>query len=53
MKAPTRAKEVRRFLGMRGFYRKHVPSFVNIATPLNNLTKSRVNFVWTKDTQGY
>ncbi len=44
IKAPTRAKEVRRFLGMCGFYRKHVPSFAKIAPPLLNLTKSRVNF---------
>ncbi len=33
------------------FYRKHVPSFAKIATPLTNLTKSRVNFIWTEECQ--
>ncbi len=44
MKARTSVKEVRQFLGMRGFYRKHVPSFSKIATPLSNLTKAQVTF---------
>ncbi len=39
MKAPTNAKGVRRFLGMCGFYRKHIPSFAKIAAPLTNLTR--------------
>ncbi len=30
MKPPTNVKEVRRFLGMCGFYRKHVPQFAKI-----------------------
>ncbi len=51
MKALTRAKEVRRFLGMCGFYRKHVPSFAKSATPLTNLTKSIITFVWTEECQ--
>ncbi len=38
MKAPTTVKEVRRFLGMCEFYRKHVPSFAKIAALLTNLT---------------
>ncbi len=39
MKAPTNAKGVRRFLGMCGFYRKHIPSSAKIAAPLTNLTR--------------
>lgn len=49
MKAPTTVKEVRRFLGMCGFYRKHVPSFAKIAAPLTSLTRSRVTFQWTEE----
>ncbi len=51
MKAPTTVKEVRRFLGMCGFYRKHIPSFAKIATPLTNLTKSNVTFTWKEECQ--
>ncbi len=48
MKAPTTVKEVRRFLGMCGFYRKHVPSFAKIAAPLTNLTRTRTICKWTE-----
>ncbi len=50
MKAPTTVK-VRRFLGMCGFYRKHVPSFAKIAAPLTNLTRARTIFNWTEESQ--
>lgn len=36
-KPPKNAKEVRRFIGMCGFYRKFVPNFSKIATHLTNL----------------
>ena len=51
MKAPTTVKEVRRFLGMCGFYRRHVPSFAKVATPLTNLTRARSDFRWTEACQ--
>lgn len=51
MKPPTKVKEVRRFLGMAGFYRKHVPNFAKIATPLTNLTKKTQLFKWTEQCQ--
>ncbi len=51
MKPPTSVKEVRRFLGMCGFYRKHVPSFAQIAAPLTNLTRNTAEFVWTDKCQ--
>ncbi len=50
IKAPKTVKEVMRFLGMCGFYCKHVPSFAKIATPLTQLTRAHAR--WTKECQG-
>ncbi len=44
MKTPTNAKGVRSFLGMCGFYRKHIPRFAKIAAPLTNMTRKSVEF---------
>ena len=44
-------KEVSRFLGMAGFYRKHVPNFAKLATPFTNLTRKTEQFAWTKQCQ--
>ncbi len=41
MKPPTNAKGVRSFLGMCGFYRKHISRFAKIAVPLTNLTRKK------------
>ncbi len=51
MKTPTNAKGVRSFLGMCGFYRKHIPRFAKIAAPLTNLTRKSVEFQWTDHCQ--
>ncbi len=51
MKPPTNVREVRRFLGMCGFYRKHVPSFAKVATPLTSLARSNTVFAWTEECQ--
>ena len=51
MKGPTKAKEVRRFLGMAGFYRRHVPNFAKIAAPLTNLTRVKEKFNWNEQCQ--
>ncbi len=44
MKLPTKVKEVRRFLGMTGFYRKHIHNYSKIATPLINITRKTQTF---------
>ncbi len=49
MKTPTTVKGVSRFLGMCGFYRKHIPKFAKVAAPLTNLTRKNVEFQWTEN----
>lgn len=39
LEKPDTKREVRRFLGILGFYRRYVPHFSSIALPLTDLTK--------------
>ena len=43
---PKNLKQLRRWLGMCGFYRRYVPGFAKIAQPLFALTKKDAPFVW-------
>ncbi len=51
MNPPTKVKEVRRFLGMAGFYRRHVKNFAKIAAPLTNLTRVKEKINWNEQSQ--
>ncbi len=51
MKLPTNVKEARRFLGMEGFYLKHINKFSHTAAPLSDLTCKNQPFKWTIDCQ--
>ena len=51
MKHPKNVKEVRRFLGMTGFYRKHIQSYAQLAIPLTNLLRKNEPFLWTPHCQ--
>ena len=44
---PMGKKQLMRFLGMAGYYRKFCPNFSVIAEPLTHLLGKRVPFVWT------
>ena len=44
--APRTATEIRRFLGLAGYYRRFIEDFSKIATPLTALTKKKVVFIW-------
>uniref|UniRef100_A0A9J8BLY2 Gypsy retrotransposon integrase-like protein 1 n=1 Tax=Cyprinus carpio carpio TaxID=630221 RepID=A0A9J8BLY2_CYPCA len=45
---PQTKKQVRSFLGLIGWYRRFVPHFASLATPLTDLTKkSPAKFCWT------
>ena len=48
---PTNKKQVRRFLGLTGYYRKFIPDYAKIVTPLTDLTrKNKPNCVaWTAE----
>jgi len=48
---PVPAKEVRKFLGLAGYYRKFVKNFDLISRTLTNLLKKNALFVWTPDHQ--
>ncbi|EFO93101.1 hypothetical protein CRE_10000 [Caenorhabditis remanei] len=48
---PTNVNEIRRFVGMAGFFRKFIPNFSEIAEPLTRLTRKEKNFVWDRDQQ--
>lgn len=47
---PKDPKEVKRFLGMCGWYRRFIDNFSKIARPLSRLTSKRVEFNWTEET---
>ena len=46
---PRNVREVRQFLGLSSFYRRFIPNFAKIATPLHQLTHKDVAFAWTQD----
>ena len=47
MLAPKNMKEIKKFLGLTGYYRKFVPRFADILIPLTTLTKKDKKFKWT------
>ena len=48
---PENKKQLMRFLGMAGYYRKFCPKFSTIAEPLTRLLSKKVKFVWTQECQ--
>ncbi len=50
---PQTKKQVRSFLGLIGWYRRFIPHFASLATPLTDLTKkSPSKFHWTVECEG-
>jgi len=44
---PTSRKEVRRFVGMAGYYRRFCKNFADVAYPLTDLLGKSKKFMWT------
>ncbi|XP_022024684.1 uncharacterized protein LOC110925020 [Helianthus annuus] len=44
--APRNPTEIRRFLGLAGYYRRFIQDFSKIAMPLTTLTQKNTPFVW-------
>ena len=48
---PKSIKAVKRFLGLTGFYRKLVPNYAEISSPLNDMQCKNAIFKWTSECQ--
>ena len=48
---PKNVSEIRSFLGTCSYYRKYIPHFADIASPLTDLTRKGRKFIWGKDCQ--
>jgi hypothetical protein len=48
---PRNVHEVRAYVGLAGYYRKHIKDFSNIARPLHALTQKQKLFQWTAECQ--
>jgi hypothetical protein len=46
---PTSKRQLMRFLGMAGYYRKFCPNFSSVSEPMTALLKKNVTFAWSKD----
>jgi len=48
---PKSVRDVRAFLGLAGYYRRFVPSFASIASPLNAMLGKGKKFAWSTEAQ--
>lgn len=46
---PRSVKEVRRFLGMTSWYRRFIPNFASLVSPISSLLRKGAPFVWSED----
>lgn len=52
MPTPKNVKDVRRLIGMAGWYRRFIRDFSGITAPMTNLIKkAKQNFTWTEEAQ--
>lgn len=48
---PRSVKQIRRFLGMSGWYRKFIRNYASVTAPLTDLLKSNRKFSWNEEAQ--
>ena len=48
---PKTRKELQRFLGMAGYYRKFCQIFSDVASPLTNLLAKNVKYILSEETE--
>ena len=48
---PKNVTDVRSFLGLASYYRRFIPCFAQLASPLTSLTKKNQTFEWTSECQ--
>lgn len=48
---PTTVKQVRRFLGMAGWYQRYISNYSDIASPITDLLSNKTRFIWTPEAQ--
>lgn len=48
---PKTVRQLRRFLGMAGWYRRFIMNFSSIAAPLTDLISTKVKLAWNSDAQ--
>jgi hypothetical protein len=51
IRIPSSQKEVRSFLGHAGYYRRFIPNFTSLATPLFKLLSKEAEFKWDDECQ--
>ena len=51
MQRPSNRREIMKFLGSAGYYRKFCRNFSDVVSPLTNLLSKNVKFHWTDDCQ--
>ncbi|KAK8773672.1 hypothetical protein V5799_011792 [Amblyomma americanum] len=49
--SPTSVRQVRQFLGLIGYYRRHIEEFAKLAKPLTALTAKHVAFRWDENAE--
>jgi hypothetical protein len=49
---PSNLRQLRRFLGMSGFYARFIPSYSEVAEPLHELKRKGMKFKWGEAQQG-
>lgn len=48
---PKTVRQLRRFIGMIGWYRRYIHNHASVSAPLSDLTKKSDKFVWTPQAQ--